>query len=158
MKSQFLTNILLMLMWVFLTGSYEVSSFTFGFMIGFIIMWIIGSQKESNKYVKILPRIIGFIFYFLYEVIVANIQVAYEVMTPNLYVKPGIIKIPLDVETNVEISILANLITLTPGTLSIDVSDDKKVLYVHSMYVKDRDKFIHDIKNGFERRILLITR
>jgi multicomponent Na+:H+ antiporter subunit E len=121
-------------------------------------MWIIGSQKESNKYVKIIPRIISFIFYFLYAVIVANLQVAYEVMTPNLYVKPGIIKIPLDVETNTEISILANLITLTPGTLSIDVSDDKKVLYVHSMYVTDRDKFVHDIKNGFERRILLITR
>jgi multicomponent Na+:H+ antiporter subunit E len=145
-------------MWVFLTGSYELSSFSFGFLIGFVIMWIIGSQKQSNKYVKIIPRIIGFIFYFLYEVIVANLQVAYEVMTPNLYVKPGIIKIPLDVTTNTEISILANLITLTPGTLSIDVSDDKKVLYVHSMYVTDKDKFIHDIKNGFERRILLITR
>jgi multicomponent Na+:H+ antiporter subunit E len=147
-----------MLMWVFLTGSYEVSSFSFGFLIGFIIMWVIGSQTGSNKYIKIIPRIIGFIFYFLYEVIVANLQVAYEVMTPNLYVKPGIIKIPLDVETNAEISILANLITLTPGTLSIDVSDDKKVLYVHSMYVTDKDKFIHEIKNGFERRILLITR
>lgn len=147
-----------MLMWVFLTGSYELSSFSFGFLVGFIIMWIIGSQKASNKYVKIIPRIVGFIFYFLYEVVVANLQVAYEVMTPNLYVKPGIIKIPLDVQTNTEISILANLITLTPGTLSIDVSDDKKVLYVHSMYVTDRDKFVHDIKNGFERRILLITR
>ncbi len=147
-----------MLMWVFLTGSYEVSSFSFGFFIGFLIMWIIGSQKGGNKYVKILPRVISFLFYFLYAVIVANLQVAYEVMTPNLNVKPGIIKIPLDVETNVEISLLANLITLTPGTLSIDVSDDKKVLYVHTMYVDDKDKFIHDIKRGFERRILLITR
>jgi len=147
-----------MLMWVFLTGSYELSSFSFGFLVGFFIMWLIGSQTGSNKYIKILPRIIGFIFYFLYEVIVANLQVAYEVMTPNLYVKPGIIKIPLDVTTNTEITILANLITLTPGTLSIDVSDDKKVLYVHSMYITDRDKFVHDIKNGFERRILLITR
>ena len=158
MRSQFLTNILLMLMWVFLTGSYEVSSFTVGFLIGFVIMWIIGSQQGSNKYVKILPRIISFIFYFLYAVIVANLQVAYEVMTPNLYVTPGIIKIPLDVETDVEISLLANLITLTPGTLSIDVSDDKKVLYVHTMYVDDKEKFIRDIKDGFEKRILLITR
>lgn len=147
-----------MLIWVFLTGSYEVSSFAFGFFIGFLIMWIIGSQNESNKYVKIIPRIIAFIIYFLYAVIVANIEVAYEVMTPNLNVKPGIIRIPLDVKTNVEISLLANLITLTPGTLSIDVSDDKKALYVHSMYVNDKEKFIHDIKNGFERRILLITR
>ncbi len=158
MRAQFLTNILLMLIWVFLTGSYEVSSFTFGFFIGFIIMWVIGSQSSGNKYVRIIPRIISFIFYFLYAVVVANIEVAYEIMTPGLNVNPGIIKIPLDVETNVEISLLANLITLTPGTLSIDVSDDKKALYVHSMYVKDKDKFIKDIKDGFERRILLITR
>lgn len=147
-----------MLMWVFLTGSYEVSSFLFGFFIGFLIMWIIGSQMGGNKYVKIIPRIISFIFYFLYAVIVANLQVAYEVMTPSLNVTPGIIKIPLDVQTNTEISLLANLITLTPGTLSIDVSDDKKVLYVHTMYVKDKDEFIREIKDGFERRILLITR
>ena len=158
MRSQFLTNILLMLMWVFLTGSYLVYNFTFGFVIGFLIIMIIGSSREGNKYVKIIPRIIGFIFYFTYEVIVANLQVAYEVITPNLYVKPGIIKIPLDAKTNVEITLLANVITLTPGTLSIDVSDDKKVLYVHSMYVTDKEKFVRDIKNGFEKRILLITR
>jgi len=158
MRAQFLTNILLMLMWVFLTGSYELSSFTFGFIIGFFIMWIIGTQTGGNKYVKIIPRIVSFILYFLYSVVVANLEVAYEIMTPGLNVTPGIIKIPLDVETNAEISLLANLITLTPGTLSIDVSDDKKVLYVHTMYVQDKDKFIKDIKDGFERRILLITR
>jgi multicomponent Na+:H+ antiporter subunit E len=158
MRAQFLTNILLMLIWVFLTGSYEVSSFSFGFFIGFVIMWVIGSQSRGNKYVRIIPRIISFIFYFLYAVVVANLQVAYEIMTPNLNVTPGIIRIPLDVETNTEISLLANLITLTPGTLSIDVSDDKKVLYVHSMYVSDKEKFIRDIKDGFEKRILLITR
>lgn len=158
MKSEFLSNILLMLIWVFLSGSYDFYNFSFGFILGFFIISLIGSSNGKTKYVKILPRVIAFLFYFIYEVIVANLQVAYEVITPNLYVTPGIIKIPLDVETNLEISLLANLITLTPGTLSIDVSDDKKVLYVHSMYVKDKDEFIHEIKNGFERRILLITR
>ncbi len=158
MRSQFLSNILLMLIWVFLSGSYNLYNFSFGFILGFLIIWIIGSSQGKTKYVKILPRVIGFLFYFIYEVIIANLQVAYEVMTPGLNVTPGIIRIPLDVETDLEISLLANLITLTPGTLSLDVSDDKKVLYVHSMYVKDKDEFIHDIKTGFERRILLITR
>ena len=158
MRSEFLSNILLMLIWVFLTGSYDAYNFTFGFFLGFLIIWIIGSSNGKTKYVKIVPRVIAFLVYFIYEVIVANLQVAYEVMTPNLHVTPGIVKIPLDVETDLEISLLANLITLTPGTLSLDVSDDRKVLYVHSMYIKDKDKFIHEIKNGFERRILLITR
>ena len=147
-----------MLIWVFLTGAYDVYNFSFGFILGFLIIWIIKSGEKEDKYIKILPRIVAFFFYFVYEVILSNLQVAYEVMTPDLHVTPGIIRIPLDVETNLEISLLANLITLTPGTLSLDVSDDRKVLYVHSMYVEDKDEFIHEIKNGFERRILLITR
>ena len=147
-----------MLMWVFLSGSYDLYNFTFGFFLGFFIIWIIGNNIEGNKYVKIIPRIISFFIYFLYQVVKANLQVAYEVMTPNLYVEPGIIRIPLDVKSNIEISILANLITLTPGTLSMDVSEDNKVLYVHTMYVKDKEKFIREIKDGFEKRILLITR
>jgi multicomponent Na+:H+ antiporter subunit E len=57
-----------------------------------------------------------------------------------------------------EISFLANLISLTPGTLSLDVSDDKKVLYVHSMYITSKESFIRGIKNGFEKRILEILR
>jgi len=158
MKIQFLTNILLMLIWVFLTGEYNFYNFFFGYVISFLIIWLIDSGTGEAKYVKIVPRILGFIFFFNYELIKANLQVAYEVMTPGLKVTPGIVSIPLDVETNFEISFLANLITLTPGTLSLDVSDDKKVLYVHSMYVKDKEEFIWSIKNGFERRILQITR
>ena len=72
--------------------------------------------------------------------------------------KPGIVKIPLDARSDLEITLLANLISLTPGTLSLDVSDDRKVLYVHAMYVNDREDFVASIKNGFERRILEITR
>jgi len=53
---------------------------------------------------------------------------------------------------------LANLITLTPGTLSLDVSDDRKVLYVHAMYINDREQFVQSIKQGFERRLLEILR
>ncbi len=158
MKVHFLTNILLMLIWVFLTGEYNFYNFFFGYILSFLIIWLVDSSSGQTKYVRIVPRIVSFIFFFNYELIKANLQVAYEVMTPGLKVSPGIVRIPLDVETNFEISFLANLITLTPGTLSLDISDDKKVLYVHTMYVKDKDKFIWSIKNGFEKRILKITR
>jgi multicomponent Na+:H+ antiporter subunit E len=112
----------------------------------------------SSKYFVILPKVIAFIFFFLWELLKANLQVAYEVMTPRHNMTPGIVKVPLDVKSNLEITFLANMITLTPGTLSLDVSDDKTVLYVHSMYIKDKEKFIHGIKNGFEKRILEILR
>ena len=79
-------------------------------------------------------------------------------MTPTFYMTPGIVSVPLDVKTDLEITILANVISLTPGTLSLDVSNDRTVLYVHSMYIKDKDDFINSIKNGFEKKLLNITR
>lgn len=158
MRGKFLANILLTIIWVFLTGSFAIVNFIFGFIISFLILWIISSRDEENKYVRLIPKLISFILFFLWEVVKANIQVAYEVITPTNNMKPGIVKIPLDAKTNIEITLLANLITLTPGTLSLDVSEDKKVLYVHSMYVNDKQEFIDDIKNGFERRLLSILR
>ena len=83
----------------------------------------------------------------------ANLRVAIEVLTPQQRMRPAIVAIPLDVRRDFEITLLANLITLTPGTLSLDVSSDKRVLYVHSMYVDDIDAFRREIKNGFERRV-----
>lgn len=157
MKNQFLSNILLTFIWVAITGNFIFLNFVFGFVISFFILRLV-APREHRKYFKILPKVISFIFFFLYELIKANLEVAYEVLTPNLNMTPGIIKFPLDAETDLEITFLANLITLTPGTLSLDVSDDKKVLYVHSMYIKDRESFVTGIKNGFEKRLLEILR
>lgn len=158
MKGRFLSNILLTLVWVALTGSIAFLNFLFGFVISFAILWVITVDRGEAKYFKILPKIVAFLFFFLYELIKANIQVAYEVITPRLDMTPGIVRVPLDAETDIEITLLANLITLTPGTLSLDVSDDKKVLYVHSMYISDKEEFINGIKSGFERRLLEILR
>jgi len=158
MKGKFLSNILLTFVWVALTGSFAFLNFLFGFVISFAILWVITIDRGEAKYFKILPKVIAFIFFFLYELIKANIQVAYDVITPKFYMTPGIVRVPLDAETDMEITLLANLISLTPGTLSLDLSDDKKVLYVHSMYISDKEKFINGIKGGFERRLLEILR
>jgi multicomponent Na+:H+ antiporter subunit E len=158
MRKQFSMNIMLSLIWVALTGALSVVNFLFGFALSFLIIWIISTSKTNRKYFKVIPNIVSFVFYFLYELIKANIQVAYDVITPTFYMKPGIVCVPLDVKTDLEITLLANIISLTPGTLSLDVSNDKKVLYVHAMYINDKEEFIKDIKNGFERRLLEIMR
>ena len=64
----------------------------------------------------------------------------------------------LEARTELEITLLANLISLTPGTLVIDVSDDRKVMYIHGMYLEDREKFIESIKDGLEKPLLSIMR
>lgn len=160
MKTKFLSNILLMLIWVFLTGEYNFNNFLFGFGLSFIILWILSGNEDrsSKKYFKIVPKMISFVLFFLWELTKANIQVAYEVSTPKFNMKPGIVALPLDAKTDLEITMLANLITLTPGTLALDVSTDRSVLYVHAMYVVDKKDFIEDIKQGFEKRLLEILR
>lgn len=158
MKKQLLMNILLAMVWVALTGKFTVVNFSFGIVLCYLLMWISTRDSEDRKYFSKIPKIISFFFYFLYELVKANLEVAYDVITPRFYMKPGIIGVPLTAETDLEITLLANLITLTPGTLSLDVSEDRKTLYVHAMYITDRDSFIRSIQEGFEKRLLEITR
>lgn len=91
--------------------------------------------------------------YFLWELILSNVRVAYDVLRPLRNLSPGVVAIPLDLKTDVQITTLSNLITLTPGTIGLDVSDDRKVLYIHAMHVRDAERVRRAIKEGFERRI-----
>jgi multicomponent Na+:H+ antiporter subunit E len=100
-----------------------------------------------------VPQVIGFLVYFMVELLRANFRVALEVLTPDFNMSPAIVAIPLDIKRDIEITLLANLITLTPGTLSLDVSTDRRVLYVHTMYITDIEAFRREIKDGFETRV-----
>lgn len=154
MKNRFLANLLLTFIWVALTGSFAFANVVFGFFLSYFLLFVITRGSGRARYFRLVPKVVSFFFFFSYELIKANIQVAWEVGTPSFHMKPGIIGVPLDVTSDGEITMLANLITLTPGTLSLDVSADKKVLYVYSMYVTNREDFIKGIKNGFEKRII----
>ena len=105
-----------------------------------------------------LWRGLGLALFFVRELILANLRVAYDVVTPRHRMRPGIIAVPLDARTDVEITVLSNLITLTPGSLSIDVSADRRFLYVHMMYIDDAEAARRQIKEGFERRVLRVLR
>lgn len=159
MKTQFTFNILLTIIWVLITGDMSFTNSTFAFIMAYGILWLISRTADNTqrKYFVIVPRTIIFVGFFLKELVKANLQVAFEVMTPYYNMKPGIIALPIDVKSDFEISLLANMISLTPGTFSIDVSTDRKILYVHAMYVSNKEKFIQDIKQGFEKRILEIS-
>ena len=157
MKNRFLANLLLTFIWLAVTGSFDAANIIFAFFLSYFILYVITRGSTRARYFRLVPKLLSFFFYFLYELLKANLQVAWEVGTPKFNMTPGIVAVPLDIKTNGQITLLANLITLTPGTLSMDVSDDKKFLYVHSMYIKDRESFIRGIKNGFEKRIIEIA-
>lgn len=94
-----------------------------------------------------------FCFYVLYELVISTLKVAKVTISPKLSIRPGVIALPIPGDTDLEITVLANLITLTPGTLSLDVSPDKKVLYVHSIDIADPDALRDEIKYKLERRV-----
>jgi multicomponent Na+:H+ antiporter subunit E len=130
----------------------------FGFFLGFIVIFFTQRAVGTGDYASRGWKVVSFIAFFLWELFLANLRVAYDVITPTQYMRPGIVAIPLTAKTDTEITLLANLISLTPGTLSLDVSDDRSVLYIHAMFVDDPDELRHEIKAGFERRVLEVLR
>ena len=152
----FLGNLILPVIWMVLTGSFTLINFFIGFVVSSLALWLISSPADVAflVYVGRLYKFCGFTLYFIKELIIANLRVAWEVLTPEHHMRPAIIAIPLDTRDDLQITILANFITLTPGTLSLDVSPDRKVLYIHAMYVEDAEAFRRDIKQNLERRVI----
>jgi multicomponent Na+:H+ antiporter subunit E len=154
----FLTNILLALAWVAMSGSFSPANFLLGLVIGYLLVWFGQSIRGPSAYFRKVRLVCEFAAFVLWELIKANVKVAYDVATPRHHMRPGIVAIPLDVTSDAEITLLANLITLTPGTLTLDVSSDRRVLYMHAMYIGDAEEVKRSIKQGFERRIRELLR
>lgn len=154
----FLLNIMLSLAWAALLGQFSVTNLLAGFALGYIMLWVMQDVMHYSSYFVKVGQVISFIRLFLWELLLSNLRVAYSVVTPLDKMRPGIIAVPLDVDTDVGITMLANMITLTPGTLSLDVSEDRRTLYVHSMHVHDIEAFRRSIKDGFERKVLEVLK
>lgn len=154
----FFFNVLLAFVWALASGRISLLNLVLGFALGFAVLWVAQPLMRPSRYFQRLPIALKFGGFFLWQLLLSNLRVAYDVITPHLYMRPGIVAVPLDAKTDQEITLLANLITLTPGTLSLDVSEDRRTLYVHAMFVDSPDEVRNNIKNGFERRLLELIR
>jgi multicomponent Na+:H+ antiporter subunit E len=152
-----LANVFLALAWATIT-QFSVASLIMGFVLGYVLLWISPTVARGNLYFRKVSQLLGFILFFLKEVGVATLRIAYDVITPTHRMQPAVLAIPLDVQTDGEITFLAVVVSLTPGTLALDVSTDRKVLYIHAMYASDPEAIRREIKQGFERRILEMLR
>lgn len=153
----FLLNTLLAFIWASITGSFTVATFAIGFLLGYIVIFIASPVIDPENYHKKLWLIIGLMFFFLKELFVSSLRVAKDVLRPGEFtMQSGVIGVPLKVKTDFEITFLANMISLTPGTLSLDVSEDRKTLYIHAMYVDDGnvEKVRDEIKDGMELKVI----
>jgi multicomponent Na+:H+ antiporter subunit E len=157
--SFFLWNILLAVNWALLTGQFNLENLVAGFVIGFLLLWIVRQSFGQTDYFPKVRNAISFSIHFVLELLVANLSVARTVLfEPRDKINPAFLAIPLEAKTDAEIALLANLITLTPGTLSLDVSTDRKVLYIHTLDVEDVDALRVEIKRSLERGLLEVMR
>lgn len=155
----FLLNLVLAVLFAAVIGSFTLGWLVVGFVLGTLAMWVTKPLygKDSAYFLR-GARMVRLVVYFLYELVVSSIRVVWDVITPQHISRPGIVAVPLDAKTDTEIMLVANLISLTPGTLSLDVSEDRSILYVHAMFIEDVDQTIREMKDGMERRLLEVTR
>lgn len=147
-------NAALALGWAALMGNFSLASLLIGFIIGYLALWVMRPMFGTTAYFERVWRVLRLAALFIYELVVSSLRVVWDVVTPTHLSQPGIVAMPLDAEGDGEILLVASLISLTPGTLSLDVSADKKTLYVHAMFIDDPETLCRELKQGMERWVI----
>ena len=156
MPHPFLTFVLAVV-WTFLQNDVSAGMIVFGLILGIIIPWGTSIWWPDTPKGFRLGKMITYGLIVLWDILVANVQVAWIVLTvPNSKLKPAWIEVPLELRQPEAITMLAGTITLTPGTVSSDLSDEGHSLLVHVLHTDDPDAVLHDIKTRYERRLLEI--
>lgn len=150
-----LITIALALFWAAITGNFGGLNLLLGAAVGGLALFLLRGAFAPPRAVLKVRQFLSLALLFLYELAASAVRVAVLVLTPNLTaaLRPAVVAFPLTVKSDAEITLLANLITLTPGTLSIDVSEDRSVLYVHVLQLSTPEALIADIAGGFEAKV-----
>ena len=146
-------NLFLAVAWAAMAGQMTLANLLVGFLLGYSVLWISTRPLGRPKFFRRVGQVARLAIVFLGELFIATFRVAIDIVTPQHLMKPAILAIPINAKSHEEATTLANVVTLTPGTLSLDVSPDGKTLYVHAMYAADVDKARRDIQEGLGRRV-----
>jgi multicomponent K+:H+ antiporter subunit E len=149
----FLT-VLLTLVWVLLQNNVSAGMVVFGLILGIIIPHVTAAWWPDRPTKIRAGKMFSYILLVVWDIIVANIQVAWIILTKsNAQMQPNWVVVPLDLTQPEAITVLAGTITLTPGTVSADLSDEGHSLLVHALDAPDPDAVRDDIKQRYERRL-----
>lgn len=153
--SIFAKNLVLALVWAALMGDFSLGALFTGFVVGFAGLALVQPLLGGGDalYFRRVYRAIRLFVYFYYELLMSSVQVARDVLSPRPRMVPRIVEMPLDVKTDFQILLVTNLISLTPGTLSLDVKPDRSAVLIHAMFADDPDEVVQSLKNGMERMV-----
>jgi multicomponent Na+:H+ antiporter subunit E len=157
MIQHFFLNLTLAVVWCLLQDELTLQQFVIGYLIGAGIMLFFLRVFHEELYFRKIVLGFRLLMFFIKELLVANWAVVKQVLSPQPNVRAGIIAYPLELRNDILITLLANMITLTPGTLSVEVSSDRRFLFIHILDIADVEEEKRKIKKGFERYLQLIA-
>jgi multicomponent Na+:H+ antiporter subunit E len=151
-----LASILLALVWAALQGEISLVNLLVGYVVGYALLALLarGGVLPPTLARRTLHAL-RLAAFFAWELLLANVRVAADVLGGNR-IEPAVVAIPLDVTSDGEILLLSMLINITPGSVTIDLANDRRTLYVHVMHMQSAEQTRREIKDGFERRIKLL--
>jgi multicomponent Na+:H+ antiporter subunit E len=157
----------LAVIWMAATGAFTWRNLILGAGMGWLSLWMaLGRGRGAQAGLSWNPRALarrawamgGLALYLLGQVVVSSARVIWDALTPRRRVRPGIVATPLEELSDMEIMLLVAMVTLTPGSIVLQVSEDRRVIYVHAMYIEDAEQTRRQVKQGFERRIIRAMR
>ncbi|KZZ83381.1 MULTISPECIES: Na+/H+ antiporter subunit E [Bacillaceae] len=158
MAFQLLLNFFIAFLWMFLQNTYTLVTFTVGLLFGLLIIFGMRRFFSTRFYLMNVIAVFTLLTIFMKELIMANLSVLKIIITPKLKLTPGIFSYETELTKAWEITVLSNLITLTPGTLVVEISDDNKTLYIHAMDISSEEEARKDIRDSFEKAIKEVSR
>lgn len=159
MKRQFAYSFILALVWCLFYDDFSVNTFISGLILSWLILIFLRRSYFEPVYPQRMLYLLRFFLIFLKEVVKANLAVIRMIYKINLKatLKPGILEYPMTVQSDAMITALANAITLTPGTLSIDISPDRRFLYIHFLHIADPEEAKASIRTSLENPMLKLV-
>lgn len=142
-------SVVLLLAWMLL-NNVSFGHLVLGLILATIIPWVAAPLSDPHSRIKQPFRALRYIIMVLGDIVISNFEVAGRILRPNHQLRPGLVAVPLDLEGQFPLTVLASTISLTPGTVSVDFSENMKWLYIHAMHVEDEQKLIEQIKSRYE--------
>ncbi len=115
-------------------------------------------MRKIIVFILKIPLLSGFVLFYIFELVKANFRLAADILSPRIRLKPAIVKVPVEQGPDDQILTFFNLVSMTPGSLCIDITPDKRFVYIHGIYVDQPEAFVQSIKKDFESRILKLFR
>ncbi|GGN30222.1 MULTISPECIES: Na+/H+ antiporter subunit E [Marinomonas] len=146
-------SLLLFVVWLLLNNSISAGHIVLATFFAITIPWLVTGMRDEHPKILKPWLAIRYVLMVMKDILTANVEVALLIVGPVKKLKPGFVAIPIDVDSDLGITILASTVSLTPGTVSAEVSKDRAWLYVHSLHLENEAELIESVKQRYERPI-----